>query len=48
VVTSGGESHSVIIDVQAIDQIVITVDGVAYGPYTVVQVKAIFQADCQP
>jgi hypothetical protein len=48
VVTSAGESHSVIIDVQALDRIVITVDGVPYGPYTVLQVKAIFQSDCQP
>ncbi len=47
VVTDGTETHSVVIDVQALDRIFITVDGTTYGPYTVLQIRRWWLFHCE-
>jgi hypothetical protein len=46
VVTDGTETHTVIITMNALDNITIEVDGTVFGPYTLTQVRAIFGFDC--
>jgi len=41
-VTNGVETHVVVVDVDGLDKITITVDGVVYGPYTAVQIRRFF------
>jgi hypothetical protein len=48
IVSDGVETHTVVIDVQAIDKIFITVDGVTFGPYTALQIRRAWHFDCQP
>ena len=47
VVTDGVVTHTVVIDVQALDRIFITVDGTTYGPYTALQIYLWWRFDCQ-
>jgi hypothetical protein len=47
VITDGVETHTVGVDVQALDRILITVDGVTYGPYTALQVLVWWRFDCE-
>jgi hypothetical protein len=46
VVTDGTETHSVISTMTALDHIVIEIDGVAFGPYTLAQIRWWFGYDC--
>jgi hypothetical protein len=46
VVTNGTETHTVIITMNALDNILIEVDGVVFGPYTLTQIRALFGFDC--
>lgn len=46
VVTDGTVTHTVIITVNSLDNIVIEVDGVTFGPYTLGQVRFWFGLDC--
>jgi hypothetical protein len=45
-ITDGVETHLVTITVSALDHIVIEVDGVSYGPYTLAQIRAVWRFDC--
>ncbi len=47
VITDGVETHTVVIDVQAPDRILITVDGVTYGPYTAGQIWWWWHFTCE-
>jgi len=47
VVTDGTETHTVIVTMSALDHIVIDVDGVAYGPYTLAQILWWWAFDCK-
>lgn len=47
VVTDGVETHTVVIDVQALDRIFITVDGTTYGPYTALQIRLWWRFECE-
>ena len=46
VVTNGIETHTVVTTMSALDHIIIEVDGVAFGPYTLVQVLLIWGYHC--
>lgn len=46
VVTDGTETHTVISTMTALDHIVIEIDGVAFGPYTLAQIRWWFGYDC--
>lgn len=46
VVTNGTETHTVIITINALDNILIEVDGTVFGPYTLTQIRALFGFDC--
>lgn len=46
VVTDGVETHTVVSTMTALDHIVIEVDGVSYGPYTLAQLRWWFGYDC--
>jgi hypothetical protein len=46
VVTDGTVTHTVVITMQAIDHILIEVDGVTFGPYTLAQVWWFWHFDC--
>ncbi|HEV3029444.1 MAG TPA: hypothetical protein VG457_17830 [Planctomycetota bacterium] len=45
VVTDGTETHTVISTMSALDHIVIEIDGVVFGPYTLAQIRAWFDYD---
>lgn len=47
VITDGVETHTVVVDVQALDRILITVDGVTYGPYTALQIYLWWRFTCE-
>ncbi|HVE43239.1 MAG TPA: hypothetical protein VNM14_25410 [Planctomycetota bacterium] len=47
VVTDGTETHTVVVTMSALDHIVIDVDGVAYGPYTLAQILWWWAFDCK-
>jgi len=47
VVTDGTETHTVVVTMTALDHIVIDVDGVAYGPYTLAQILWWWAFDCK-
>lgn len=40
--TAGGETHTVRMDVASLNSITITIDGVAYGPYTLLELIILF------
>jgi len=40
--SNGAETRVVVVDVDGLDKITITVDGVVYGPYTAVQIRRFF------
>jgi hypothetical protein len=40
--SNGTETHVVVVNVNGLDKITITVDGVVYGPYTAVQIRRFF------
>lgn len=46
VVTDGTETHTVIVTMSALDHILIEVDGVVFGPYTLAQIRWWFGFDC--
>lgn len=46
VVTDGTETHTVVITISALDHIVIEIDGVLFGPYTLAQIRWWFGFDC--
>jgi len=46
VVTDGTETHTVVITLNALDNITIEVDGTVFGPYTLAQVRWWFGFDC--
>lgn len=46
VISDGTEIHTVIITMTALDHIVIEVDGVSFGPYTLAQIRWWFGFDC--
>jgi hypothetical protein len=46
VVTDGTETHTVISTMTALDHIVIEIDGVAFGPYTLAQIRWWFGYEC--
>jgi hypothetical protein len=46
VVTDGTETHTVISTMTALDHIVIEIDGVVFGPYTLAQIRWWFGYDC--
>jgi hypothetical protein len=46
VVTDGTVTHTVIITMSALDHILIEIDGVVFGPYTLAQIRAWFGFDC--
>lgn len=46
VVTDGVETHTVISTMSALDHIVIEIDGVSFGPYTLAQIRWWFGYDC--
>ena len=46
IVTDGVETHTVVFTMSALDHIIVTVDGVAFGPYTAAQVWWYFNLDC--
>ncbi|HLY10130.1 MAG TPA: hypothetical protein VKW04_12555 [Planctomycetota bacterium] len=46
VVTNGTETHTVIITMSALDHILIEIDGVVFGPYTLAQIRWWFGFDC--
>ena len=46
VVTDGVETHTVISTMSALDHIVIEIDGVSFGPYTLAQIRWWFGFDC--
>jgi hypothetical protein len=46
VVTNGTETHTVIVTMSALDHIMIEVDGVSFGPYTLAQIRWWFGFDC--
>ena len=48
VVTNGIETHTVISTMKALDHIVIEVDGVTYGPYTLAQILWWWAMHCNP
>jgi len=45
-ISNGSETHTVVITATAIDHIVIEVDGVSFGPYTLAQVLSVFGFNC--
>lgn len=45
-ISNGSESHTVVITATALDHIVIEIDGVAFGPYTLAQVLWWFGFNC--
>ena len=47
VVTNGTETHTVVVTMTALDHIVIDVDGVVYGPYTLAQILWWWAFDCK-
>jgi hypothetical protein len=47
VLTSGAEVHTVTITTEALDRILIDVDGVTFGPYTLAQILWWFGFDCR-
>jgi hypothetical protein len=47
VITDGTETHTVVSTMTALDHIVIEVDGVAYGPYTLAQILWWWAFDCK-
>jgi hypothetical protein len=47
VLTSGSEVHTVTITIEALDRILIDVDGVTFGPYTLAQILWWFGFDCR-
>jgi hypothetical protein len=47
VVTDGTETHTVVTTMTALDHIMIEVDGVAYGPYTLAQILWWWAFDCK-
>jgi hypothetical protein len=47
VITSGSVTHTVVIQVLDLDRILITVDGVTFGPLTWIQVRILFGFDCR-
>jgi hypothetical protein len=46
VITDGTETHTVISTMTALDHIVIEIDGVVFGPYTLAQIRWWFGFDC--
>jgi hypothetical protein len=46
VISDGVETHTVIITMTALDHIVIEVDGVSFGPYTLAQIRWWFGFEC--
>ncbi len=46
VVTDGAETHTVIITLNALDNITIEIDGTLFGPYTLAQIRWWFGFDC--
>ena len=46
VISNGTETHTVIITTSALDHIVIEVDGVSFGPYTLAQIRWWFGFEC--
>jgi hypothetical protein len=46
VVTNGAETHTVIITLNALDNITIEIDGTVFGPYTLAQIRWWFGFDC--
>jgi hypothetical protein len=47
IVSDGVETHTVVFTMSALDHVVVTVDGVAFGPYTAAQVWWFFHLDCK-
>jgi len=46
VVSDGAETHTVVSTMTALDHIVIEIDGVAFGPYTLAQIRWWFGYEC--
>jgi hypothetical protein len=46
VVTNGIETHTVVVTMSALDHILIEVDGVVFGPYTLAQIRWWFAFEC--